>query len=82
MTLVLESTSKKKLLLLKELALELGVKVSEIPNSTSQLKAVADKNASKNQLMQDIETSLKQLKDKQKGVIKFNSVTRNLTEVL
>ena len=82
MTLVLDSTSKKKLLLLKELALELGVKVSEMPNSTSQLKALADKNASKNQLMQDIETSLKQLKDKQKGVIKFNSVSRNLTEVL
>lgn len=31
MTLVLDSTSKKKLLLLKELALEMGVKVSEIP---------------------------------------------------
>lgn len=81
MTLVLDSTSKKKLLLLKELALEMGVKVSEIPNSTPQLKAAAD-NVSKNQLMQDIETSLKQLKDKQKGEIKFNSVTRNLTEVL
>lgn len=31
MTLVLDSTSKKKLLLLKELALEMGVKVSEMP---------------------------------------------------
>ena len=31
MTLVLNSTSKKKLLLLKELALEMGVKVTEMP---------------------------------------------------
>jgi predicted house-cleaning NTP pyrophosphatase (Maf/HAM1 superfamily) len=30
MTLVLDSTSKKKLLLLKELALEMGVKVTEM----------------------------------------------------
>ena len=31
MTLVLDSTSKKKLLLLKELALEMGVKVVQSP---------------------------------------------------
>ena len=34
MTLVLDSTSKKKLLLLKELALEMGVKVTELPKKS------------------------------------------------
>ncbi|WP_432672852.1 hypothetical protein [Flavobacterium sp. SM2513] len=34
MTLVLDSTSKKKLLLLKELALEMGVKVTEMPTKS------------------------------------------------
>ena len=34
MTLVLDSTSKKKLLLLKELALEMGVKVTEMPKKS------------------------------------------------
>ena len=35
MTLILDSTSAKKISLLKELALQLGVKVTETPNKTS-----------------------------------------------
>lgn len=36
MTLVLDSTSKKKLLLLKEIALEMGVKVTEMPKKSAE----------------------------------------------
>ena len=41
MTLILDSTSKKKLLLLKEIALEMGVKVTEMP------KKLVEKDAEK-----------------------------------
>ena len=74
MTLVLDSTSKKKLLLLKELALEMGVKVTELPKE-DVLKSVA-----KNQLMDDIATSFKQLKKKKDGKIEFNSIEKLLNE--
>lgn len=39
MTLVLDSTSKKKLLLLKEIALEMGVKVTELPIKSVEKEA-------------------------------------------
>lgn len=74
MTLVLDSTSKKKLLLLKELALEMGVKVTELP------KVDALKSVTKNYLMDDIATSFKQLKKKKDGKIEFNSIEKLLNE--
>ena len=81
MTLVLDSTSKKKLLLLKELALEMGVKVTEMPISASIKPSLSkDNTVSKNELMTDIETSFKQLKEKKNGKIKFNSVEKLLNE--
>ncbi|MBG6111502.1 hypothetical protein IWX84_002388 [Flavobacterium sp. CG_9.10] len=45
MTLILDSTSAKKISLLKELALQLGVKVTEAPN-TKIVKAKASKTES------------------------------------
>ena len=81
MTLVLDSTSKKKLLLLKEIALEMGVKVTEMPKSISSKPSLSeDDTVSKNELMADIETSFKQLQEKNKGKIKFNSVEKLLNE--
>ena len=81
MALVLDSTSKKKLLLLKELALEMGVKVTEMPISASiKPNLLKDNTVSKNELMADIETSFKQLKEKKNGKIKFNSVEMLLNE--
>lgn len=74
MTLVLDSTSKKKLLLLKEIALEMGVKVTEMPKEDSY------KVIEKNQLMDDIATSFKQLKKKKEGKIEFNSIEKLLNE--
>ena len=74
MTLVLDSTSKKKLLLLKEIALEMGVKVTEMPKENS-FKVIE-----KNQLMDDIAISFKQLKKKKEGKIEFNSIEKLLNE--
>lgn len=74
MTLVLDSTSKKKLLLLKEIALEMGVKVTEMPKEDS-LKVIG-----KNHLMDDIATSFKQLKKKKEGKIEFNNIEKLLNE--
>ncbi len=81
MTLVLDSTSKKKLLLLKELALEMGVKVTEMPiSASSKSSSSKDTTVLKNNLMADIETSFKQLKEKKNGKMKFNSVEKLLNE--
>lgn len=81
MTLVLDSTSKKKLLLLKELALEMGVKVTEMPKE-DVVKPITNANKSniKNQLMDDIAESFKQLKKKKEGKIQFNSIEKLLNE--
>jgi len=81
MTLVLDSTSKKKLLLLKELALEMGVKVTEMPKENFlKIIAVVNKTNAKNPLMDDIAASLTQLKKKKEGKIQFNSVEKLLSE--
>lgn len=41
MTLVLDSTSKKKLSLLKELALEMALKVTELPKKESKEQKIS-----------------------------------------
>ena len=81
MTLVLDRTSKKKLLLLKEIALEMGVKVTEMPKENFP-KSHADVNKAieKNHQMDDIATSFKQLKKKKEGKIEFNSIEKLLNE--
>jgi len=81
MTLVLDSTSEKKLSLLKELALEMGVKVTETPKvELVKLVIIENKAIPKNQLMKDIESSFKQLKQKKDGKITFNSIDTLLNE--
>ena len=51
MTLVLDSTSKKKLLLLKEIALEMGVKVTEMPKKVTEKEAISDLSKKVNKSM-------------------------------
>lgn len=82
-TLILNSSSKKKITLIKQLAIQLGI---EVTTSTKALSEPATKKGSKKttvkqpKVLAELDLAFKQLKMKKEGKIKFNSIDNLLNE--
>lgn len=86
MTLVLDSTSKKKLLLLKELALEMGVKVVQSPalmdkDLTGNSLEIPNPNKEDKNYLRRLKKAVPEIKELSSGKKKGQSLKSFLNEL-